>query len=41
MLSLKEIFDKAADQDVCLVQDKEIMYLVLNREDNVFNYEFM
>eukprot|EP00347_Sterkiella_histriomuscorum_P017419 403349446 len=41
MLTLNEVFAQAGQEEVALIKDEQIFYLVLNREDNVFNYEFM
>lgn len=35
--SLAEVFAKAEGQDIALIQDNDIFYLVLNRPDNTFD----
>ncbi len=39
-LTLEEVFEKAQG-DVSIVKDGPVYYLVLNREDNSFNFDFI
>ena len=41
MLSLPQVFEKAGKQQVALVKDKNIFYMVLNRPMNMVDFSMM